>query len=113
MPRAQHFALISALDDDLLLQVLTHVRRPQHIAITGAVSRRLRQLCASDMLWREVCAARWHNRLDGSAWTAHAARTAPRDAHGFGHFRAQFALREHEITTRYPVFQMGFRLKLG
>jgi hypothetical protein len=113
MALTERFALICALDDDLLLQVLTHVHRPQHLAIAGAVSRRLRQLCASDMLWRELCAARWANRLDEGSWMARAVEAAPRDAHGFGHFREHFARREHEITARYPVFMMGGRLKLG
>jgi hypothetical protein len=104
---------IDDLDDDLLLQILTHIRTPQQVALVGAVNRRLRELTASDMLWRELCIARWRNRLEAAPWMERGLQTMPRDADGRGHWRAQFALREHEVFGIYPVFMMGGRLKLG
>ncbi|KAJ1627669.1 hypothetical protein T492DRAFT_172888 [Pavlovales sp. CCMP2436] len=52
------FALIDELDSDLMLQVLSHLHVPQHVALVGAVNRRLHDLTASDMLWSELC-KRW------------------------------------------------------
>ena len=106
------FSLVEQLDPDLLLQVLSHIHAPHHVAIAGAVNRRLRHLCGSDILWRELCRRRWLNRLEAAAWLARAGETAPRDTQ-HGHWREHFARREHEISAHFPVFLMGGRLKLG
>lgn len=109
---AAPFALLEQLDPDLVLQVLAQLRAPHHVAVAGAVNKRLRHLSASDILWRELCARRWENRLEAAAWLERATTTAPLDTQ-HGHWREQFALREHEICAHYPVFLMGGRLQLG
>lgn len=109
---AEPFSLIEQLDPDLVLQVLAQLRAPHHVAIAGAVNKRLRHLSASDILWRELCARRWLNRLEAAVWLERANATAPLDTQ-HGHWREQFALREHEICAHYPVFLMGGRLQLG
>lgn len=109
-PQQAPFALLDELTDDLTIALLSQFRFAHDIVRISAVCRRLRQLSSSNIIWRELCASRWSNRIEEDAWTERAQQSGP-DADG--HWRAHYASREQAIRTFWPTFCMGAHLRLG
>ena len=100
------------LQEEVLVEILAHVRQPSTLCHIVALSmRRLSTLCRANRIWCLLCELRWTGRAQAPVWQARA--TAQQHLGVADAWQQQFRLTEEELVPTYPVFYMSGQLRLG